>query len=114
MKRETMIWMTVKDDDGMPTAMSKCSACGFVIHMNCAGNVCPKCGRKSRGEESEFEQASLTIGWALEKTGLSMQQFGNLYGIPLRTIINWKRGKRQPPKYVLQLLVRAVEEDFSD
>ena len=47
-----------------------------------------------------------------KRTGLSAQKFGDLYGIPLRTIQNWEGGQRMPPEYVLRLLERVVNEDF--
>lgn len=45
-------------------------------------------------------------------TGLSQQKFGDYYHIPKRTIENWEMGKTIPPEYVLELLERAVREDF--
>lgn len=45
-------------------------------------------------------------------TGLSQKKFGDLYGIPLRTIQNWENGVNEAPGYVLKLLERAVKEDF--
>lgn len=46
------------------------------------------------------------------RTQLSAQRFGNLYGIPMRTIQDWERGVRTAPEYVINLLERAVNEDF--
>lgn len=46
------------------------------------------------------------------KTGLSMQKFGDKYGIPMRTIQNWERGRNEPLPYLVNLLKRVVEEDF--
>ena len=43
--------------------------------------------------------------------GLSQAEFAKKYGIPKRTIEDWDRGTRNPPKYVLDLLERVVEED---
>lgn len=48
-----------------------------------------------------------------ELTGLSQRKFGDLYGIPLRTIQNWECNERKPPEYVLKLLNRVVEMDFA-
>jgi DNA-binding transcriptional regulator YiaG len=45
-------------------------------------------------------------------TGMSRAKFGELYGIPARSIQNWEEGKRNPPEYVLRLLDRVVREDF--
>lgn len=47
-----------------------------------------------------------------ELTGLSQKKFGDLYGIPLRTIQSWESGEREAPEYVIRLLERAVKEDF--
>lgn len=47
-------------------------------------------------------------------TGLTQKAFGEKYNIPLRTIENWENGKSIPPVYVLQLLERAVKEDFKN
>lgn len=45
-------------------------------------------------------------------TGMSRTKFGELYGIPARSIQNWEEGKRNPPEYVLRLMDRVVREDF--
>ena len=45
-------------------------------------------------------------------TGLSARAFGEKYHIPTRTIENWEMGVRSCPVYVLELLERAVKEDF--
>lgn len=45
-------------------------------------------------------------------TGLSQTKFGELYGIPMRTIQNWENGVSEAPEYVIRLLERVVEEDF--
>lgn len=47
-------------------------------------------------------------------TGLSAQKFGDMYGIPLRTIQNWEGGVSTPPPYLSRLLERAVKEDFPE
>ena len=46
-------------------------------------------------------------------TGLNQTQFGEIYDIPMRTIQNWESGQRTPPTYVLNLLERAVKQDFN-
>lgn len=45
-------------------------------------------------------------------TGLSVQKFGDKYGIPLRTIQQWERGERKPPNYVIAMLERCVKMDY--
>lgn len=47
-----------------------------------------------------------------KKTRLSQQKFGDLYGIPKRTIQNWENEVSEPPEYILSLLERIVDEDF--
>ena len=54
----------------------------------------------------------MTIKEIRTLTGLSQTKFGNLYGIPLRTIQDWEAGARKPPEYVVALLERVVKEDF--
>lgn len=54
----------------------------------------------------------MTIKEIRTLTGLSQTKFGNLYGIPLRTIQDWEAGARKPPEYVVTLLERVVKEDF--
>lgn len=41
-------------------------------------------------------------------TGLSQTKFGDLYGIPMRTIQSWEAGEREAPEYVVDLLEQAV------
>ena len=45
-------------------------------------------------------------------TGLSQVKFGELYHIPRRTIEDWERGINAPPEYLVELLERAVTQDF--
>lgn len=45
-------------------------------------------------------------------TGLSQVNFAKRYNIPRRTLENWESEKAIPPAYVIELLRRAVEEDF--
>ena len=47
-------------------------------------------------------------------TGLSMQKFGDRYGIPLRTIQSWEGGERDAPDYVFELLKFKVEYDLRE
>ena len=50
-------------------------------------------------------------------TGLSIINFSILYHIPPRTIEHWEsqseKSRRKCPDYVLELLERAVREDFN-
>lgn len=54
----------------------------------------------------------MTIKEIRALTGLAQVKFGEMYHIPRRTIEDWERGVRIPPEYVLELLERAVKEDF--
>lgn len=50
---------------------------------------------------------------ALRKTtGLSMQKFGDMYGIPMRTVQGWELDKTNPPEYIYTLLEKAVKADM--
>lgn len=44
----------------------------------------------------------------LEK-GVSQSRFGEIYGIPFRTIQNWEYGKNEPPLYVYDMLRKLSE-----
>ena len=47
------------------------------------------------------------------KAGLTQKELCDRYGIPLRTLQGWEGGSRKPPEYVLNLLLRCIELDFS-
>ena len=49
-----------------------------------------------------------------KQTGLSMQKFGDKYGIPFRTVQDWERDMRTPPEYVYELLKFKVEYDLTE
>ena len=38
------------------------------------------------------------------KIGLSQTKFGELFGIPMRTIQDWELGYRTPPEYVINMI----------
>lgn len=44
-------------------------------------------------------------------SGLSQRNFADCYGIPYPSIINWERGIRKPPDYLMLMLERIVRED---
>lgn len=48
-----------------------------------------------------------------QRAGLTQKNFSSLYGIPMRTYQSWENGEATPPEYVIQLLSRAVAEDFA-
>ena len=38
------------------------------------------------------------------QTNLTQTQFGELFGIPMRTIQEWEGGSRKPPEYVINMI----------
>ena len=54
----------------------------------------------------------MTANEIRELSGLKRIQFCEKYNIPLRTMENWEGGVTNAPQYVLDLLERAVREDF--
>ena len=49
-----------------------------------------------------------------KKTGLTQAAFAERYNIPKRTVENWETEVTVPPRYVVELLKRAVDADFED
>ena len=47
----------------------------------------------------------MTFKQLLDKTGYNIKSLSAKYGIPLRTCYNWQQGIRQPPEYVLLLIL---------
>ena len=45
-------------------------------------------------------------------TGLNQMEFSRKYNIPKRTLEDWERSLRTPPVYLIELLERAVKEDY--
>lgn len=43
---------------------------------------------------------------------LTQQQLSDKYQIPYRTLQGWEQGKRIPPVYVVNMLLRCLEADF--
>ena len=39
-----------------------------------------------------------------KQTNLTQTQFGELFGIPMRTIQEWEGGSRKPPEYVINMI----------
>ena len=54
----------------------------------------------------------MTIKEIRALTGFSRAEFGRVYHIPTRTLEAWESGERIPPRYVLELLERAVRDDI--
>lgn len=47
----------------------------------------------------------LTFRTIRKYSGLTQRDFSSAYSIPVRTVENWDTGKREPPPYVLELLL---------
>lgn len=56
----------------------------------------------------------MTIKEIRNYTGLTQEAFCKLYNIPRSTLEKWESGSRKPPEYLINLLQRAVLEDFSN
>lgn len=67
---------------------------------------------KDEGEQMEVVRLSDDIRNIRSMTGLSQAKFAAHYNIPKRTLESWEMGERECPVYVLELLRRAVNEDF--
>lgn len=64
-----------------------------------------------------MDEETKTRAYQIRKlTGLSQAAFAEKYNIPKRTIETWEStsasARREAPGYVLDLLERAVREDF--
>lgn len=66
-------------------------------------------------EEDVFPKESkpLTFHEVRVLSGLTQKAFSEKYSIPKRSVENWDAGSRNPPDYLVELLARAVKEDFS-
>lgn len=67
--------------------------------------------RKTLPRQSRFVTV-LTCAQIRNMTGLSQKNFADCYGIPYSTLVNWERGIRTPPEYMMLLLERVVREDL--
>lgn len=47
-------------------------------------------------------------------TGMSQKKFSEYFNIPVRTIEDWEAGRRQPPKYVEELILYKVIKEGLD
>ncbi|MEA5151980.1 MAG: hypothetical protein VB039_05200 [Oscillospiraceae bacterium] len=48
----------------------------------------------------------------LAASGLSLAAFARRYDVPLRSVEDWNAGRREAPRYVLDLLMSAVLGDL--
>lgn len=44
-----------------------------------------------------------------ESLKLSQSQFANKFNMPVKTVQSWESGNRNPPKYVLIMMLRICE-----
>lgn len=47
-----------------------------------------------------------------KKAKLTQKQLADFYKIPVRTLIDWERGVRTPPEYVINFILRCMALDF--
>ena len=45
-------------------------------------------------------------------TGMTQSEFGKYFNIPMRTIQNWEGGKRNCPKYLVELIEYKLEKEI--
>lgn len=50
----------------------------------------------------------ITILDVINISRCSISEFSIKYDVPYRTLISWRSGTRQPPKYVVTALLRCV------
>ena len=51
----------------------------------------------------------MTVKELRAKTGLSQSKFAAQFGIPVRTLQDWERGRFNPPPYVVTMMERILE-----
>ena len=44
-----------------------------------------------------------------KKLNMTQTEFGNLFGIPMRTIQEWEYGKRKAPDYVINMMEEILK-----
>ena len=55
---------------------------------------------------------TLLIREEFGESGMSRAEFSRIYNIPLRTLEEWDAGRREPSRWAVDLLARAVLEDL--
>lgn len=53
----------------------------------------------------------MTFNELLQSSGMKMTEFCKYFGIPYRTVQNWKAGVRKCPAYVLELMKYKLENE---
>lgn len=56
----------------------------------------------------------MTVEEMRKAVNMTKADFSKKYNIPYRTVQDWELGNRVPPEYVVELLERAVIQDFPD
>ena len=56
----------------------------------------------------------MTIKELCEKYKFSQTALSNRFSIPLRTVQDWHAERRQPPDYVVSMMVELLERDKLD
>lgn len=51
----------------------------------------------------------MTVKELRAKTGLSQSKFAAQFGIPVRTLQDWERGRFNPPPYVVAMMERILD-----
>ena len=52
---------------------------------------------------------TINIRETRKKLKLTQTEFGNLFGIPMRTIQEWEYGHRKAPSYVLKMMEEILK-----
>ena len=53
----------------------------------------------------------MTIKDLCSKYDLSQTELAKRFGVPLRTVQDWYSGRRNPPDYVIGMMVEILERD---
>ena len=52
----------------------------------------------------------MTVKELCEQYDLSQTELSRLFGIPLRTVQDWYSGRRNPPDYVINMMVGLINK----
>lgn len=56
----------------------------------------------------------MTVKEICEKYGMKQVELSRRFGIPLRTVEDWHAGRRNPPEYVVGMIVELLEVERLD
>jgi putative transcriptional regulator len=54
----------------------------------------------------------MTIKEICEKYNLTQTALAKRFDIPLRTVQDWHGGRRNPPEYVVKMIIELLEHDM--